>query len=303
MEIFSAPKQISTQIKKALSDLTNEARVEKTTGRYATPDEKAARAAAGGLDMRETGRRLEAALKVLGREDALEGMDKLENAPSTRVLSHATYLAKEIKKRVGEVVDQARWRVAVYDDALSDILGVCEEARILTSKAADKTRTLQVCEAKQRLENALKVLRGEEVSTNPAQSSAVTRFERFGGDPAIVGTVTVNEASYEAILSEALIGKDRGTVEKFARSVGGRLATRDENLFFARNLVEQAKDGTLNEAGRKALEIYQARHVRDEERKASVFICKGEATDYYPVSASGNAPTAALIVRAPLEGK
>lgn len=302
MEIFTAPKRISREIGKALSELVNEARKEKFW--YAPALQKGE---STGLDVREAGRRCEAALKVLRREDVLNGISSLEEVPRTQVLSVTNYLAKQIKKEVGAVVDQAHWR---DDGGLHRLLNKVREghdpgheARVLTAKVQATMRTLDVCEAKQRLEAVLKVLRGQEAPTSPAQSQAVMRFEQFGKHNAIVGTITVNEERYEAILSDALFGKKINDLIEFADSVGGRLATRDENFFLARILLEQASDGTLNEAGREALAIYQTRQVRDVERSWRVCIRGGRASDFYPISPATDAPTAALIVRTPVDRK
>lgn len=308
MEIFRQPKKLSTQINKQLSELVVPAR-EKKASRSRFPS---ACEASGTLDVAEAGRRLTAAVKLLGLESALEGLSRLDQYPSTKVLEVTHYLGRTIRREVREVAKAALWSYPLSVEVLAAIRANSDSAKTderiganevstLSVKAQEAMTTLDVCEAKRRLEAVLQVLRGEDPSSVQAQAKAVMRFKKFGKDKAIVGTVTVNGETFDAMLPPALFGADRRRFEEFAISVGGRGATRDENLFLARILLEQEAKGSLNQAGREALEIYQTRHVRDGDPGSGVHIRVKKALDYWNRFPDEEPATALVVI--PQDGR
>lgn len=105
------------------------------------------------------------------------------------------------------------------------------------------------------------------------EKASAGRIEIVGGAPAVVGSVTVKGQALQTILSEGSFNKWRGAQQDLAQSLGCRIATRDENLAYVRNLVERSELGTISPADEKALENYKEGYVRDTS--SGVFIAGG----------------------------
>jgi hypothetical protein len=85
------------------------------------------------------------------------------------------------------------------------------------------------------------------------------------GSPAIEIHVQVNGQTVRAVLSDASFKKSRTNQNSYAEGLGGRLATREENIAVANALLEKEEQGNLNPAEAKLLKTYREKWVRDSE--------------------------------------
>ena len=85
------------------------------------------------------------------------------------------------------------------------------------------------------------------------------------GSPAIEIHVQVNGQTVRAVLSDASFNKSRTNQNSYAEGLGGRLATREENIAVANALLEKEEQGNLNPAEAKLLKTYRDKWVRDSE--------------------------------------
>jgi len=99
----------------------------------------------------------------------------------------------------------------------------------------------------------------------PAREYPESREITLGDSPAIEMHVLVNGQIVRAVLSDASFGKSRSDQGSYAESLGGRLATREENRAVANDLLEKEEKGSLNPAETKLLKTYGEKFVRDSE--------------------------------------
>jgi hypothetical protein len=85
------------------------------------------------------------------------------------------------------------------------------------------------------------------------------------GSQAIEIHVQVNGRTVRAVLSNASFNKGHDELRSYAKGLGGRLATREENCAVAKYLLEKEKKETLNQAEAKLLHTYRYICVRDSE--------------------------------------
>jgi hypothetical protein len=89
------------------------------------------------------------------------------------------------------------------------------------------------------------------------------RIEIFDGHKAVVSTLHVNSRQLDTLLSEGAFDQKRADQIAYAQKLGFRLATREESLAYAKDLLALEDQNRINEAGRDALEKYRKKRIRD----------------------------------------
>jgi hypothetical protein len=93
---------------------------------------------------------------------------------------------------------------------------------------------------------------------------------KIDGCRAVVGYIAVDGKRLETLLSEGSFDGPRSGQEQYAKSLGFRIATREENLAYAEGLILKEEAGIINKAEANALKTYRERFVRDIEGSLSV---------------------------------
>jgi hypothetical protein len=81
----------------------------------------------------------------------------------------------------------------------------------------------------------------------------------------VVGKITVNGQQLDTILSEGSFNKSRSDQREYAARLRYRMATREENRAYVKDLLAKEGNDTINDAEKNALLTYRERYVRDTE--------------------------------------
>jgi hypothetical protein len=151
-------------------------------------------------------------------------------------------------------------------------------------------------------EKLLKALTGTEAAPTATTSPAVSEIQRVDGHQAVVGEISVNDRQLDTLLFEGSFNKSREEQIAYAKELGYRMATREENRAYVVSLLAKEKDKSINAAEAKALNFYRQRFVRDTAGALDVdgrrVVDRGSFW-----GASGVPLNGALFVRASAESK
>jgi hypothetical protein len=109
----------------------------------------------------------------------------------------------------------------------------------------------------------LQALGGTEAAPSATTSPAVSEIKSVDGHQAVVGKMTVQGQQLDTLLSEGSIYKSREDQIAYAKRLGYRMATREENRAYVDSLLAKEQDNSINAAEAKALKTYRDRYVRD----------------------------------------
>jgi len=150
----------------------------------------------------------------------------------------------------------------------------------------------------QQLEALLKRVSAPSATT----SRSFSKIMNIRGHEAVVGQISVKGQQLDTLLTEGAFNKNRGDQIAYAKSLGYRMATREEHLAYVKDLLVKEENETINDAEKNALETYQRRYVRDI---AGGLVVDGRRVRGYDDSwyDSDNPNDGALFVRASAESK
>jgi hypothetical protein len=117
--------------------------------------------------------------------------------------------------------------------------------------------------------------------------------------PAIEMHVVVNGQIVRAVLSDASFNKTRTDQNAYAKQLGGRLATREENRAVVNDLIEKEKKGTLNTVETNLLKTYREKYVRDSQ--GGIGVRGRHLSEGYPYQGVDDCPRCGALVVLPLE--
>jgi hypothetical protein len=115
----------------------------------------------------------------------------------------------------------------------------------------------------EKLEALLKKVSPTDGGASATKSEAVAEMMLVDGYKAVVGKIKVNGQQLETLLSEGSFNKEREDQKAYAKSLGWRIATREENRAYVDDLLAKEDNGTISDPEKNALHTYKYRYVRD----------------------------------------
>lgn len=152
------------------------------------------------------------------------------------------------------------------------------------------------------LEALLEKVSPTDGAASATKSEAVAEMMLVDGCKAVVGKIIVNGQQLDTLLSEGSFNKQQADQIAYARSLGYRFATREENRAYVDDLLAKEDNGTISDPEKNALHTYKYRYVRDaigglvvDDRRV-----RGTSNDWVVY---GDPRSGALFVRASAESK
>jgi hypothetical protein len=100
-------------------------------------------------------------------------------------------------------------------------------------------------------------------TTTVGRIERVQRYRTEETCTAVAGTVTVNGEQFDTLLSDGTFGLSRADQIEYARKLGYRIASREENQAYVEGLLAKEAASTIDKAEKNALDTYRDRYVRD----------------------------------------
>lgn len=126
----------------------------------------------------------------------------------------------------------------------------------------------------------------------------VSRIKLIGENQAVESQISLNGRQLETLLCEGSFNRSREGQIAYAKSLGYRMATREENLAYVEGLLAKEANGTIDNAERIALATYRVREVRDTEGGLDVVDDRRVRASRSSLLADGLLRRGALFVRA-----
>ena len=204
-----------------------------------------------------------------------------------------TKIAVEVAKSAAGILPD-KGKVAVLDHILT---GITPEAlKALSPKGREK-----LLHALANSEDATCATLPDAPTTTAGRIEMVERHASEGASTAVGGTVTVNGKQFDTLLFRRSNLSMPERVE-YAKSLGYRFATREEQQAYVGSLLAKEEANTINEAEKNALETYRERYVRDAE--GGLFVEGRHVCSFSGLwRGSGIPPFGALFVRPFAESK